>query len=179
MKLNWDHILKIWGFWLFAFFSSCSSYLILRVIYPKRFLYELGGNTTYYDISNYLVSDMTFIGIALMLAHASPWMKLADVWELNILRRTFVVGVRCATVVCFGLCIIEYVSLHYQVNILPRSVELLRNLTPEQLQNFRTHHVTDVLETKRAIFWSVIGVCIGTLLGSVSAEPWFTRERTS
>jgi hypothetical protein len=175
MASNWGLILRSVGFWVVAFLSSSSAYVLLRIIYPRRMIYESGGGQTYYDIPNLLVTDLTFIGIALMLAYANLWMNIAALNRLRPARRIFVAVVRAATLLLSIICIIHYVALHYEINIIPRSIEV-QKLPPSQLQNFLLNNAADILDRKWGIFWSVIGVCVGTFLGSVSVFPFVSRR---
>jgi hypothetical protein len=175
MASNWRLILKSVGFWILAFLSSSSAYILLRIIYPRRLIYESGGGQTYYDIPNLLVTDLTFIGIALMLAYANMWMNFAALNRLRPARRVFVRAVRGTTLFLSILCVVHYVALHYEINIIPRSIDV-QKLPQAQLQSFLLNNAADILDRKWGIFWSVIGVCVGTLLGSVSVFPFVSRR---
>jgi hypothetical protein len=166
------------GTWLFLTVGASAPYLVLRNVYPTRLVRENVDPNLYYDISNYLISNFNYIGIALVIAYMPRWLAEVKTTRISPERRNFLNFVRGCTMGAMLLCLAQHAALHQEMVIAPRNFELYNNvlLSSDTAKAFRTQNAIDVLERKYYIFWNLIGIVIGTFISALATNPILERR---
>jgi hypothetical protein len=177
-SFNGRSFAKHMGTWLFLAVGASSPYLVLRTIYPTRFLREDVDAKIYYDISNYLISNFNYIGIALVVAYTPRWLGEIKTTRISPERRSFLNFLRACTIVAALLGLAQHAALHQELVIAPRNLEVYSGVTPsaDSLKTFKLQNRHDVLERKLHIFWNLVGILVGTFLSAFAANPLLERR---